>query len=59
MLLNIKILTIVSMTLAFAGAILCAIYGVGVEQKVMGAVCCLATSAGFGWWVFRDWMKSK
>lgn len=59
MLLVIKILTIVSMIAAFAGAILCAIYGVGAEQKVMGAVCCLATSTGFGWWVYRDWKKKS
>jgi hypothetical protein len=57
MLPTIKILTIASVIATFTGAVLCAIYGNGTEQKAMGAVCCLATSAGFGWWVYRDWKK--
>jgi len=53
----VKVATIVFTIAAVLAAALCVMYGKNAEQKIMGAVSCLAVAAGFGWWVYRDWKK--
>lgn len=40
-------------------AIICVNNGVGLQQKVGGALICLMIGGGFGYFIWRDWFKKS